>query len=369
MTGTKAIIIALGAILVIGGIYYWTANRAPKTEIPPANTTTPTTPPNPSPEARESGAPIVSTKGETSVSRSTAILNGEVNPNGGQTSYWYEYGSANSLGTVSLRQLIGGGYLTYAAPRQISGLQANTTYYYRIGAENQYGKVYGEILSFQTSNTPPLTYLPPTAETTAASNIEQRSATLSGRTNPNGATTYYWFEYGPTTALGQATSAGAAGSGSNTITVTAPVTGLNPNTIYYYRFNAQNGYGTANGNILSFITDPVNPPPPSEGEAPDSTTLEARNVGRTTATLRGEVNPNGSSTTYYFEYGKSTIFGLFILDKRTEDKSAGSGTRLSSASATLSGLDPDSTYYYRIVAVNQYGTDWGAILNFTTNKP
>ena len=194
-------------------------------------------------------------------------------------------------------------------------MQANTTYYYRIGAENQYGKVYGEILSFQTSNTPPLTYLPPTAETTAASNIEQRSATLSGRTNPNGATTYYWFEYGPTTALGQATSAGAAGSGSNTITVTAPVTGLNPNTVYYYRINAQNGYGTANGNILSFTTDPVNPPAPPEGEAP------------------------------------------------------GSGTRLSSASATLSGLDPDSTYYYRIVAVNQYGTDWGAILNFTTNKP
>ena len=94
---------------------------------------------------------------------------------------------------------------------------------------------------------------------------------------------------------------------------------------------------------------------------PAVTTGSATSVTSSSATLNGTVNPNGSSTTYYFQYGTSTSYG-----STTTTTSAGSGSSSVSASASLTGLT-SSTTYYRLVATNSGGTGYGGQEWFTTS--
>src|SRR5262245_43522057 len=70
-------------------------------------------------------------------------------------------------------------------------------------------------------------------------------------------------------------------------------------------------------------------------------------IGPTSATATGTVNPSGQATNWYVEYGKSTTYG-----SKTPTKSAGSGTANVAVSATLTGLQPGTTYHYRVVATS-----------------
>jgi hypothetical protein len=95
--------------------------------------------------------------------------------------------------------------------------------------------------------------------------------------------------------------------------------------------------------------------------APTVVTTEATNVASTTATLHGTVNPNGSVTTYNFNYGLTTSYG-----SSTTVTSAGTGTTTSAKSAVIAGLLPSTTYHFQIVASNKGGTSSGSDLSFTT---
>jgi hypothetical protein len=79
--------------------------------------------------------------------------------------------------------------------------------------------------------------------------------------------------------------------------------------------------------------------------------LESPAIARRSATLNGTVDPRGLSTTYHFEYGTTTSYGL-----STPPASAGAGNGAQPVSADLSGLEPDTTYHYRLVATNADGT-------------
>ena len=61
------------------------------------------------------------------------------------------------------------------------------------------------------------------------------------------------------------------------------------------------------------------------------------------------------ATTYRFEYGTSSSYGL-----QTAEVDAGSGTGAVDASATLTGLTSDTTYHYRVVATNAAGVTRGS---------
>jgi hypothetical protein len=77
-------------------------------------------------------------------------------------------------------------------------------------------------------------------------------------------------------------------------------------------------------------------------------------VTETSATLNGVVDPNGVSTKYYFEYGTTVGYG-----KKTAEVSVGSGTANLNESKAITGLTPDTTYHFRIVATNADGTAYG----------
>jgi hypothetical protein len=97
---------------------------------------------------------------------------------------------------------------------------------------------------------------------------------------------------------------------------------------------------------------------------PVATTGNATAITPTSATVNGTVNPEGQSTTYYFEYGTSTSYG-----SQTSMAGAGSGTADVKVSTAIESLTPNTTYHYRVVASNASGTMLGADVSFKTPKP
>jgi uncharacterized repeat protein (TIGR01451 family) len=97
---------------------------------------------------------------------------------------------------------------------------------------------------------------------------------------------------------------------------------------------------------------------------PVVTTLATTNVTVTNAVLPATVNPNGSESIYFFEYGTNSSFGASTIAQ-----SAGSGTNAVSVSATLSNLSAGQTYYYRAAASNAFGVSYGSSQNFTAGLP
>ena len=93
---------------------------------------------------------------------------------------------------------------------------------------------------------------------------------------------------------------------------------------------------------------------------PDVTTNAATNVGSSSAKLNGELNDLKDATCQvWFEYGKTTSYG------HTTSKSTKSTP--TTFSASISGLQPDTTYHFRAVAKNSRKTAYGADKTFHTS--
>jgi hypothetical protein len=186
----------------------------------------------------------------------------------------------------------------------------------------------------------------PGATTGDASGVTDTQASLAGTVNPQGELTSYAFQYGTTTAYGQQSALTSAGSGTAEAPVRADLSGLTAGTTYHYRVIATNDGGTTVGADKTFRTTGTAPPPPP---APSASTGAASADGGG-ATLNGSVNPNGLSTSFYFELGETANYG-----QQTPPQGAGSGSAAVSVSATLSGLRASTTYHYRLVAVGPNG--------------
>jgi uncharacterized repeat protein (TIGR01451 family) len=306
--------------------------------------------------------PQATTLQATSITQNSAVLNGSVNPNNSQTQYRFEYGTTPSLGNQTSWQSVGSGNTAVNVFQSISGLQSNTTYYFRIVAQNQYGTTQGQILSFVTDIVNE--GRAPDAFTDPATGISYNSAVLNGRVNPNGNNTSYYFEYGTNSSFGYTTGFQSAGSGNSQIFVSSYISGLNPNTTYYFRIVAQNNYGRSYGSTYTFTTNfyggGFNPP----GFAPYVTTYSATNVSLNSATLNAQVNPNNSDTQAWFEYGTSPNY----LPYTTGYSNIGSGNYNYNFNQNIYNLSANTTYYFRAVARNQYGINYGQILSFSTGS-
>jgi len=362
----KNTILGLLALVIVGvGIYFIMRNSdevvvTPVTPVTPGTNTYPT--PNTPDTSPTPSTPVVQTGASVAVTGTTVTIAGQVKPNGPTTSYWYEYGTTASLGLKTTEQGIGSGFSALSAPGYISGLKANTVYYFRINAKNIYGTVNGTIESFKTNNDPAQSGKAPTSTTSAATDISRSGATLKGTINPNGANSNYWFEYGTDINFGTTTIFQAIGNSNSTSSVAATLSGLNPLTKYYFRLNGQNQFGTVNGGILNFTTwGPVNSSQPTVNTNP------ASNVNSTTVKLNGRVNPNGAQTTYWFEYSQDSLLGS-LIGSGTAVQTLGAGSSNVNVNADVSGLAKDTKYYYRLVAKNDKGTVQGVIMSFTSKK-
>ena len=115
--------------------------------------------------------------------------------------------------------------------------------------------------------------------------------------------------------------------------------------------------------LLMFVVSALGLPTPAAFAAfpPSSSTSNASNLTFASTTLYGYVNPNGLATTYVFQYGTTRGYG-----GQTPLAPAGNGTITIKLSQSVSGLQPATTYHYRIVAVNSAGTTDGKDRTFKT---
>jgi phosphodiesterase/alkaline phosphatase D-like protein len=287
--------------------------------------------------------------GAGSITATTATISGTVNPNNTYTVVHFEYGATNSYGLSAVAyQSPLTGWTDQTVSYDLTNLIPNYTYHYRIKAMNFVGTAYSYDTSFSTSA------IAPSATTGAASSVSTSGATFNATINAQNSTTTVTFEYGTTTSYGTTVTAYQSPvSGYTNSAVTYILTGLYPNTTYHYRVIAQSTPGTTYGYDTTFTTPSL---------IPSVTTNSYSSLTSNSADLNGTVNANNASTTVTFEYGTSTSYGTTV----NATPNTVTGMTNTSVSYSLSGLDPNTTYHYRVVGVNSAGTSYGSDISFTT---
>jgi phosphodiesterase/alkaline phosphatase D-like protein len=200
----------------------------------------------------------------------------------------------------------------------------------------------------------------PSVVTGATSAVHSTSAVLHGTVNPNGRSTTYYFQWGLTNAYGAVSVSHSAGAGTKAAAVHVTATQLIPGTRYHYRLVATNGSGQSVGTDHTFKT--AGHPPPGVATGP------ASGVSSTTATLTGVVNPNGATTTYEFQFGLTTAYGM-----QTTAATLTAGSVPVPVAQTVTGLTPGTVFHYRLVAlhgatVSSAGID-GVLMTFPSKRP
>jgi len=107
------------------------------------------------PAALAASAPGVSTGSASSITYSSAILSGSVNPNGQITNYVFQYGTTSGYGGQTPLAPAGNGTISIRLTQGVAGLQPGTTYHYRIVAVNSAGvTANGKDRTFKTASIP-----------------------------------------------------------------------------------------------------------------------------------------------------------------------------------------------------------------------
>jgi phosphodiesterase/alkaline phosphatase D-like protein len=226
------------------------------------------------------------------------------------------YGSTTSLNSA----------LTTSHTQGLTGLAASTTYHYRVLSRDAAGNLATSGDNTFTTPAPPDT-TSPTLSGISAGSITSSSVTISWTTNESADTQ---VQYGTTTAYGSSTALNP----TLTTAHSERLTGLAPSTLYHYRVLSKDATGNlATSGDNTFITPapPDNTPPAFSGITASS--LTSNSVAITWST-------NEASTTQV-EYGLTTAYGsLSALD----------ATLVTNHTRTLSGLNPSTTYHFRVIS-------------------
>lgn len=100
------------------------------------------------------------------------------------------------------------------------------------------------------------------------------------------------------------------------------------------------------------------------GPEPGATTGEATGIKPQSARLHGGVDPNGSPTSYSFQYGRTASYGL-----HTDAGRLPAGDEPVGVKADIQGLAPGARYHYRVVAESEFGIAAGIDRTFKTPEP
>lgn len=192
----------------------------------------------------------------------------------------------------------------------------------------------------------------PLLTTTAVSAITSSSASSGGNVTDDGAVDVAARGVCWSPSADPTTGDSCTTDGTGTGSFTSAITGLIPNAVYHVRAYATNSIGTGYGEDHTFTTLSI-PATVNTGSA--------ASVTESSATLNGTVNPNGTDTSCYFEYGMDQNYGFI-----TTNTGMGSGRVDASVGADISGLNENITYHYRLVATNESGTSCGDDNTFTT---
>lgn len=245
-----------------------------------------------------------------------------------------------------------GCFVAYTFSQEIGWtLEPNTLYDAHLYAYNAGGQ---DARALQFTTLP----LAPTATTTAATNIGTTTAQLNGTYNLQGAAVSSGvFRYSTDPGLAGYTEVGF-GPGYTSTNAWNAISGLSPNTTYYYQIYVTNGNaggigGSASGGIGSFTTLP---PPPTV------TTNAVSGLTTTSATLNATYDLHGQPmTSGVFRYGTNASLSAGYTDVPFDG-----GYNETNGWHTLSGLTPNTRYYYKAIVSTADGPGEGTIQSFVT---
>ena len=114
------------------------------------------------------------------------------------------------------------------------------------------------------------------------------------------------------------------------------------------------------GTVSVVTPSPTPTPTPPLTGPPIVTTNPATFIASFSATLDASLNPHGLATTFHFQYGRTTAYGL------TTAPQTQTGNTSRNVTANIGSLTANTTYHFRIVASNADGTRMGADRVFRT---
>lgn len=304
-------------------------------------------------------APTPVAKPASKITGWSATLNGTMNANNGSTSVSFVYGTdptftSNTVTALPATQTVTGN-TAVAVSLDISFLDPRTVYYYRLVGSNSAASVTSQVESFTSSAV--IGVLPIVQTVRPTNGISVPQTTVTGLVNPNGQTTSVRFVWGPDQSLtvGQRTiDLPTKYTGNETVTVTADIVNPLPGARYYYRFEATNAAGVSKPLPLTNVTNPVTPViGRTFGSAQTQTSLQ----------FNTSVNPGGSNSRISFIYGTDPKLetGTTTING---DPFAIVAALSFSVKAAVTGLKPDTTYYFRTKVFAYTGplTDVGGVL-------
>lgn len=275
-------------------------------------------------------------------SGSSGRLRGAINPRGFTGTYWFQWGPTETYGNVTPSTSFSAGVQEFEVFRDITALQAGTTYHYRLVIASGGNTIFGDDSLLATPLPSVRTQLPTTLG---------RDTTLLGTVNSQGFPTRAWFEWGTTEAYGNTTSEWTPPQAGD-MPLWATISPLEPGTIYHARIVARSGDLIVRGANISFIV----PFPSAQTQAPT--------IAGSGATLRGSIETRGFPVSAWFEWGRTVEYG-----NRTPTREIGISQGQVAMDAAISNLDVGAPYNYRFVV--QYGENVsrGQNVSFVSSAP
>ena len=291
------------------------------------------------------GAPTATTEAAQGITAAAATLEAKINLTGEAGGFHFLWGlSEGALNEETPEAAAGVISSDTAEGEELSGLSANTTYFYKAVADNASA-------STQASNVKSFTTpaAAPEISEVSATAITETTAKLDITINPGGADTEYRVEYGHDNNYGQHTEFTDVGAASSPQEVEVLLTGLEAGSTYHFDVVAKNSAAPngVNSEDQQFTTEPEGGSP---GE-PEISEVSVASVTDTTATVDLTINPDGADTEYRVEYGTDGF------EQQTEFVDIGSGSSPKHIEVTLTGLEPKTTYGFVAQAVSEQAVD------------
>lgn len=294
-------------------LYYWrttlTDNQGHSTQKTGSITTT-------------GNAPSVTASTTPARTSCTLAIGATYDTNASFSSGKYEYGTTTSYGTSV--------NITAVGNQTISNLTPNTTYYYKVSITDNKSRTGTKTGSFKTTgNAPSITSVSTTAARTSC------SFTINATYDTNASYSSTSIQYGTTSSYGTTVSG-------------TSITGLSPNTTYYYSVTVTDNQGrTSSASTGTFLTT---------CNAPSNVTITRSSSTTTsiTVTVSATGDTNAPITKYLVGYklpSESVYTGVDI------------GTN---TSTTISSLSTDTDYNFYVAATNAGGTTLSSIATYST---